>query len=55
MDIQKYIQSGILEDYVLGLVSEKEALAIEQNIVQYPALKAELNQIEDALASYAQA
>lgn len=55
MDIKKYIDSGILEDYVLGLVSEKEAQAVEQNLKQYPELKTELNKIEDALATYAQA
>ncbi|MEM1122280.1 MAG: anti-sigma factor [Bacteroidota bacterium] len=55
MDIQKYIDSGILEDYVLGLVSEAEAQTVEKNVAQYPELKAELNKIEDALATYAQA
>lgn len=55
MDIQKYIASGILEDYVLGLISTSEAEIVEKNLLQYPALKTELEKIEDALASYAQA
>jgi len=54
MDIKAYIESGILEDYVLGLISDESALEVEKNIQQYPELKGELNKIEDALASYAQ-
>lgn len=55
MDIQKYIKSGILDSYVLGLLSEKEIAEVEQNLNKFPELKIELNQIEDALATYAQA
>ena len=55
MDINKYIASGILEDYVLGLIPPAEVQAIEKNLLQYPELKVELNKIEDALATYAQA
>lgn len=55
MDIQKYINSGILENYVLGLVSDAEAQEVERNLLQFPQLQAELNKIEDALATYAQA
>lgn len=55
MDIKQYIASGILEEYVLGMISETEAKIVEQNLLQYPELKIELNKVEDALASYAQA
>lgn len=55
MDLKAYIESGILEDYVLGLTSEEQALEVEKNSQQYPELKAELNKIEEALESYAQA
>ena len=54
MDVKKYIESGILENYVLGLTSSAETQEVEQNLLQYPELKTELNQIEDALAIYAQ-
>lgn len=54
MDIKKYIDSGILENYVLGLVSETEVQEIEENLQQYPELKTELNKIEIALETYAQ-
>lgn len=55
MNIQNYIKSGVLDNYVLGLLSEKEAAEVEQNLIQFPELKKELHQIEDALAAYAQA
>ena len=55
MDIKKYIDSGILENYVLGLVSETEVQEVERNLQQYPELKTELNKIEIALETYAQA
>ncbi len=54
MNIKEYIESGILENYVLGLVSDMEIQEVEQNLLQYPELKSEVNQIEDALAIYAQ-
>ncbi len=53
MDIKKYIKSGILENYVLGLVSDMETEEVEQNLLQYPELKSEVYEIEDALAIYA--
>ncbi|PSR12176.1 MAG: hypothetical protein DA408_18105 [Bacteroidetes bacterium] len=52
VDIKKYISSGILEQYVLGLLSSEERQAIENNLRQYPELRAELDQIEHALESY---
>lgn len=54
MDINKYIESGILEDYVLGLIADADAKEVEKNLIQYPELKTELYKIEDALATYAQ-
>lgn len=55
MDIQTYIKSGILDSYVLGLLSDKEVTEVELNLNKFPELKTELHQIEDALAIYAQA
>lgn len=53
MNIQEYIASGVLESYVLGLASEKEVAEVEQLVLQYPEIKAELRAIEGALESYA--
>lgn len=53
MDIKKYIESGILEQYVLGKVSNKERLEIEAYAQQYPEIKAEIEAIEIALEDFA--
>ena len=53
MDLKKYISSGILENYVLGLSSEQERLEVEANLVLYPELNTELNAIEKALEFFA--
>ncbi len=55
MDIQKYIASGILEQYVIGNLSTAERKEVEQYALQYPEIKNELSAIEDALEKYAQA
>jgi len=49
MDIQKYIESGVLEQYCLGLLDETEQAYLIQMTMLYPAVKAELNAIELAL------
>ena len=54
MDIQKYIASGILEQYVLGHLSSAESREVEQLAIQYPEIKKEINDIEGALEKYAQ-
>ena len=53
MDIKKYISSGILENYALGLVNEIERQEVEKNLLQYPEIKSELDKIEDAVERYA--
>lgn len=55
MDIQAYIESGILEQYVLHLLSDQERTEVEQVLAKYPEIKAELNAIEAALQQYAEA
>ncbi len=54
MDIKKYIASGILENYVLGLASEEERKEVEMYASGYPEIKAELEAIEVAMEQYAQ-
>ncbi|HEY1869742.1 MAG TPA: hypothetical protein VGG71_01720, partial [Chitinophagaceae bacterium] len=38
MDIKEYIQSGVIEQYVLGLATNEEATELEQLRAQYPEL-----------------
>lgn len=52
-NLKTYLDSGILEQYVLGDLSKKEVLEVEKNIRKYPEIRLELVQIEHALLSYA--
>ena len=53
-DIKAYIESGILELYVLGDVSPEEKLQVEAMASSHPAIKAELDEIESSMESYAE-
>lgn len=53
MDIKAYIESGILENYVLGILNETEENEIRTMANRYPAIQSELEEIEGALAAYA--
>jgi mannose-6-phosphate isomerase-like protein (cupin superfamily) len=46
MDVQKYIESGVLEQYCLGLLDEGEQAYLIQMTMLYPEIKAELNATE---------
>jgi mannose-6-phosphate isomerase-like protein (cupin superfamily) len=46
MDIQKYIESGILEEYCLGLLGEEDQAFLIQMTMLYPEIKEELNAVE---------
>lgn len=54
MDLQSFIQSGLLESYVLGQCTRGERALVEQMLAQHPEAKAELTAIEQALEGYAQ-
>lgn len=53
MNIEAYISSGKLEEYLLGLLSDGEAREVEQVVAAYPEIRKELNAMEDALTQYA--
>jgi mannose-6-phosphate isomerase-like protein (cupin superfamily) len=46
MDTGKYIESGVLEAYCLGLLGEEEEAYLIQMTMLYPEVKAELTAIE---------
>lgn len=52
-EIKAYIESGILELYVLGDVTPDEKLQVEAMALKYPAVKAELEEIEGSMELYA--
>ncbi|QED37297.1 anti-sigma factor [Antarcticibacterium arcticum] len=49
MDINEYINSGILELYVYGALTEEESAEVTRILKQYPDVKAEVEEIEAAL------
>lgn len=55
MNVQEYIASGILEQYVLGALSERESAEVLRNATNHLEIRAEINALEDALMQYAQA
>mgnify|MGYP003498369166 FL=1 len=55
MNTKEYIQSGVLELYAAGALSDTEAREVEAMAAQYPEVQAELAAIQDALVSYSAA
>ncbi|HEY8929065.1 MAG TPA: anti-sigma factor [Mucilaginibacter sp.] len=53
-DIKAYIESGILELYVLGDVTPEERRQVEAMAAAHPAIKAELDEIERGMEAYAE-
>lgn len=54
-DAKAYIESGILELYVLGELSPEERLQVEDMAAKHEAVKAELDDIGQAMTMYADA
>lgn len=52
-EVKLYIESGILELYVLGQLTAQECFEVEAMAAKYPEVKAELSAIEIALEAYA--
>lgn len=53
MDIKAYIESGILESYVMGLATEAECREVEFHAAKFPEIKNELLAIELSINKYA--
>ena len=49
MDVEKYIASGILEQYVAGTLSEEENLEVQHYAIEYPEIQQEIEVIEMAV------
>jgi len=49
MNIQEYISSGVLELYVCGSLTEKEAKEVSKELKKHPEIEKEVEQIENAL------
>ncbi|HRI59405.1 MAG TPA: anti-sigma factor [Saprospiraceae bacterium] len=55
MDLQSFIQSGLLESYVLGQCTAEERALVERMLGEHAEARAELAAIEKALEGYAAA
>ena len=55
MDIQQYIESGILEEYALGLLSTTDRAQVEQTAAAHPEIQRELQEVVSGLDTYGQA
>lgn len=53
MDLQSFIQSGLLEAYVLGQCSPEERTQVERMAAEHAEVRAELSSIEASLEKYA--
>lgn len=54
MDVKAYIESGIIELYILGLASPEEQAELEALRMQYPAINQAILQVEMELEAAAQ-
>lgn len=53
MNINEYIESGMLESYVLGTTTPSEAVEVERLAKENPNLQSEINKIQNTLEEYA--
>ena len=53
-NLQEYINSGMLEEFVLGLTSEAENIEVRKLSIQYPAIQSEIDSIAESLIAYAE-
>ena len=53
INVEEYIESGVLQDYCLGLLSGEAKDAVENNCNKYPAIKAELEACQASMNDYA--
>ena len=49
MDIKAYIETGVIESYVLGMAEAQEAAELEQLSRQYPQIRKAIDTFEAAL------
>lgn len=55
MDKEKFLSSGLLDQFVLGLTSEKEAKIVHRYAEVFPDIKAAIISLKSALEQYARA
>jgi anti-sigma-K factor RskA len=53
MNKEQFLNTGLLEQYALGLTDAEESEAVEQHLEQFPELRDELYAMQEALENYA--
>lgn len=53
MDKERFLQSGLIEQYVLGLTSPKETSEVEKYASTFPEIQHEIEKLRKALEQYA--
>lgn len=51
-NIQEYLDSGVIELYVLDQLNDVEREAVEKLATQYPEIRKEIAEVEEAMGSY---
>jgi anti-sigma-K factor RskA len=52
MDLEKYLCSGVIEDYCLGVLSPEETQEVAQNAKQFPEIEEAIREVEEVLKKY---
>lgn len=51
-NIQEYLDSGVIEMYVLDQLNDAEREAVEKLAIQYPKIREEIAEVEEAMGTY---
>ncbi len=52
--LKEYIESGILESYVLGITDAAESAEVEEMSAAYSEIRTEINVISESIEKYAE-
>lgn len=53
MNMKEYIESGIIESYVLGITTAGESAEVERLALEYPEIQAEIESVSNTFENYA--
>ncbi|MCW3123763.1 MAG: hypothetical protein JWQ38_3255 [Flavipsychrobacter sp.] len=54
MNIQDYIDSGVLHDYVMDLLTDQERAGVESACARHPEIKEELVRMQESIRNFAE-
>ena len=53
MDKERFLKTGLLEQYVLGLTTPEEDLEVERYAESFPEIQSEIDSMRSAMEEYA--